>query len=69
MKQNQGMWATSVSRPRASDEHPNIRNPKPMSEDESQFRLMWADQNGWPQFTNDERSKQYIQRVQSQIVK
>jgi len=33
MKQNQGMWATSVSQPRASDEHPNTRNPKPMSED------------------------------------
>jgi hypothetical protein len=45
MKQNQGMWATSVSQPRASDEHPNTRNPKPMSEDGDQFRSMWADQN------------------------
>jgi hypothetical protein len=43
---NWGVWATSESQPRASDEHPNKPALQPKSEDDDPFRSMSADQNG-----------------------
>ena len=66
---DRGMWVTSESRPRASDENPTTQTSTPLTKMGDQSRSMSADQNAWRQCISDEHSKRSTDTAQSQTAK